>query len=184
MSTAPTPQAETRKTFEGVLVRVFTAQRPMLVGKAFYRLVNRRDAEDVVQEAFTRVLSSCQISVSEDELQRLLWVVLIRVAREFNRRERNQGKRKDALIAQGPRTLAQEVDSVDILDDAIVIWREAAKLPDELRVPFELRYKHGRSCEEIALLLEMSKRTVEKRLERAKAIVLYAMEHPPERSTT
>ena len=123
---------------------------------------HRDDSLDVTQDVFLRLLLDPPPadSVTSPRAWLAFRVVsrtghLYRAASRRRRREEEHARR---LAADGLGTGDHEA-----LEDSI------ARLPEELRVPLELKYRAGLSTSQIAESLDVSERTARRRLEEARA---------------
>ncbi len=130
---------------------------------------DRRDAEDVVQEAFLRAFRALPRFRGDAQLETWLHRIVANAAADHLRRRGRAG----ALILDSPANDATErpAEGVGLEEQATERHDlEAAlqTLPVTLRVPVVLKDVYGLSCEEIADELEISEGAVKVRLHRGR----------------
>ena len=147
--------AYTRQELEELVNR----HAPAVYRLAYARTGSREDAEDVMQEAFLRLLRRAPELNGEDHLR--AWLLRCTVNRCHDL-HRFRLRWPVLALADLPETEA-EPDS-----GAAELWDAVARLPEKLRIPIHLYYAEGYSTEEIAGLLDIPAATVRTRLRRAR----------------
>lgn len=188
-------------TDEQAMWRVQTADDPA----AFARLVERWEgpiqrlcarmtgdlhrAEDLAQEAFSRVFSRRRDFEASGRFSTWLWRIAINLCHdELRRRQRRPEWSLDALTEDGgagESTLTSEAPSpseiVERLEEAEQVRRALLRLPETLRSVVILRHYEGLKFAEIADVLGIPEGTVKSRmfeaLERL-AVLLRASRNP------
>lgn len=140
---------------------LFEQLGPSLYRLAYSYVKNRCDAEDAVQEAFLRLLSSGIRFRDPEARRRWLMKVTVNRCRDLLRsagRRREVGL-EDAAEAGGDPALSEELSDV----------RSAIfALPEKYRVVVLLHYYEGLDSRQIAKLLRITPSTVLTRLSRAR----------------
>ncbi len=139
-------------------VRAFSAE---LYRYAYWLCRHRAQAEDLVQETFTRAWRAIHSLEDERAARRWLYTILRREwARTF---EKFQPEIVDLDTVQ----LSAPVD-LDTRTEAVVLRRAIGELPENYREPLVLQVLGGFSCAEIGDILDISANTVMTRLFRAR----------------
>lgn len=124
---------------------------------AFRVTAHAEDAEDICQDVFLRLFLK---PPSADDVRSahgyLAWCVIGRASKLRRSAERRVAREREAA--------ARMVGSELALEDAEAMRVEIDRLPDELRVPLELRYVAGLGNAEVASMLGLPPRTLEQRL--------------------
>ncbi len=142
------------------------------VWRTAFRLTgNREDAKDICQDVFLKLLLQPPVPERVSSVRGFLtWRVLSRV--EHQRRSSERRRQRERTHAQHLFEVHPGVDhpgaegfdpvDFDALNTAI------RALPQDLRLAVELRYLGGMSSQEIASALDVSERTIQRRLEEAR----------------
>ena len=142
-----------------VLVNAYTDD---LYRFAYWLCRDVNQAEDLVQETFTRAWSSLDSLRDEKAAKSWLFTTLRREnARRF---ERVQPK----LVDEDLETIAETRQDHDTSTEAFILRKALKDLPEEYREPLLLQVIGGYSCNEIAEQLGLSRGAVMTRLFRAK----------------
>jgi RNA polymerase sigma-70 factor (ECF subfamily) len=128
---------------------------------AFWLCGDRDNAEDIVQDAFTRAWKHLD-QLSDDKAAKS-WLFTILRRENARRYERYQPE----IETLAPDEIADRGD-YDTSIEAFVLRQALAKLPDIYREPLVLQVIGGYSIEEIAQQLELSKGAVMTRVHRAR----------------
>jgi RNA polymerase sigma-70 factor (ECF subfamily) len=153
---------------------ILRSQGDRIYGYAFHFLRNRQDAEDVTQEAFTRLWRQCGVG---DDRGRTAW--LLRVTRnlciDLARRRQAHGRRLSALAwEQEGSSPAAAASADDPLATAARSEMKAdlaaalAQLPSEMSELLLLHYREGLTYREIGSIVGAKSATVKVRVFRAR----------------
>jgi RNA polymerase sigma-70 factor (ECF subfamily) len=124
---------------------------------AFRVTAHAEDAQDICQDVFLRLLlEPPAVADVRSPGGYLAWCVVGRAGKLRRAAERRLGREREAAA----RMVGREVSS----EDAEAVRAELEKLPDDLRVPLELRYLAGLANADVASTLGLSPRTLEQRL--------------------
>jgi RNA polymerase sigma-70 factor, ECF subfamily len=128
---------------------------------AYWLCRDRSQAEDLVQETYTRAWANWQDVRDERAAKGWLMTILHHEhARLYEKKrvEIDDDKALEDLMIASPSDVQREVEMRDLL------W----KLPESFRKPLLLQVLGGFSCAEIAGMLELSEANVMQRLTRAR----------------
>lgn len=137
-----------------------------LVYSVAYRIVlNRTDAEDLVQSIFIRVLGGLKTFVQGTDFKSWLYTI----AWNTSLNARKQTKRQQTVVRNAatgapqadrsdPGAALMSSEARDVIENAI------AQLPEEQRVVLHLRLRDGLTHEEIAKIVKVPPATVTSRL--------------------
>ncbi|MFT6000234.1 MAG: RNA polymerase sigma-70 factor (family 1) [Neolewinella sp.] len=150
---------------EAVYHTVFQEVAPKLRNFSYYRTGSKEIAADIVQDAFLRLWENCA-KVLPDKAS--AW--LFRVAENifFKQKEKEKVVRKYEWRMAGPEpTYASPEDELREKEFQEQLETAIAGLPDGAREVFLLNRMDGLKYREIAVLLNISQKAVEKRMHRA-----------------
>ena len=150
---------------ESVFDRTFLSVAPLLRNFLFYRTGNAEQAEDLVQEAFLKLWANCA-KVGPDKAKAFVFRVAenlffnqvkhSKVVLKFNAHQAGITR-----VSESPHDILEENEFREKLERAI------AALPAGAREVFLLNRVEGLKYREIAELLGISQKSVEKRMHRA-----------------
>ncbi len=132
-----------------------------LVRAIVCRSLGVTDASDTVQEVFLRLFRSLSQIRDPDALKSFLTGIAIRVVRSELRSRR---VRSIVSLSEDAEADARRDDSSDSKELVVALYRELAKLDDEVRLAFVLRHVQGMTLPEVAEHLECSLATAKRRL--------------------
>lgn len=138
---------------------------PALRRKCERMLGNRDDAEDVVQALFVDLLRRGREDVDLPYLYRAATTRCLNLLRDASRRRALLARQGEDVLAPARERLAERLVSADLLA------RLAANLDRRSLEILSLHCQDGLSQEEVAKLLKISRRTVGKRLAKARRLV-------------
>lgn len=155
------------------LLSVYTARRADFARFLLARLGNREDAEDVLQELYLKVSRASADDVIDPAAY--LYRMAMNLARDF-RRGVARARLRDADWADASNTMvgADAKDEMPSAENALAAKQRLAQvrlalddLPPQTRRIFVLHKIEGRSHQEIATSLSISKSSVEKHMHTA-----------------
>ena len=161
----PMESVESRSVCEDVVFdQIFQEHAESLRNFCYYKSGNLLEAEDLVQEAYIRLWKNCAkvpFTKAKSFLYKVAQNLFLhkvehqKVVLKFLRR---QGKKQNM---ESPEYLQEEKEFLDRLEHAI------SSLSEKQRVVFLLNRINGKSYQEIAEMLDISVKSVEKRMHRA-----------------
>ncbi|XOJ01393.1 RNA polymerase sigma factor [Paenibacillus polymyxa] len=148
----------------------------MVHGLIVYIIKERAAAEDIIQEAFIKIIKNKPIFEDEVKLKAWLKVVTRNTAINYLRKNKNNRNQLDTdSVFIDMETMNQTAASVEsmvetqMMEESIEYY--LAQLKPEYRVLVELRWKKGLSYREMAELLDTSEDIVKQRLFRARGSI-------------
>jgi RNA polymerase sigma-70 factor, ECF subfamily len=137
---------------------------------------SREDAEDLVQETFTRVLARPRVLSGDDELYYLMRVLrntFLTSRRTASRRPVTVATLED-VVAADPRPLGQPEQALEMQE----VYATIATLPEDRRLALVAVDVLGLSYREAARALRVREATITTRLFRARKQVARELEEP------
>jgi RNA polymerase sigma-70 factor (sigma-E family) len=153
-----------------VAATLFRSRGAQLIGLARTLVDTREEAEEVVQEAFTRLVAAFG-RFDEDRADRYLTVTVLNLARSRLRRRRTA--RTYVERASPPADIG---DGTELDAAARVVRSRVAQLPARQQACIVLRYFADRPDEDIARVLGISVGSVKTHLSRARAALAAGLE--------
>ncbi|QLG40660.1 MULTISPECIES: RNA polymerase sigma factor [unclassified Paenibacillus] len=148
----------------------------MVHGLIVYIIKERAAAEDIIQEAFIKIIKNKPLFDNEVKLKAWLKVVTRNTAINYLRKNKNNRNQLDTdSVFIDMETINQTAASVEstvetqMMQESIEFYLE--QLKPEYRVLVELRWKEGLSYREMADLLDTSEEIVKQRLFRARGSI-------------
>ena len=138
---------------------------------------SREDAEDLVQETFTRVLARPRVLSGDDELYYLMRVLrntFLTSRRTASRRPITVATLED-VVAADPRPLGQPEQALEMQE----VYATIAALPEDRRLALVAVDVLGLSYREAARALRVREATITTRLFRARKQVAHELEPAP-----
>lgn len=145
-----------------VLVRRHAA---LVLGVCRRALRNRQDAEDCFQATFLVLARKAGSIRWQESVAGWLHQVATRLAAEIRVRDNRRRRIEQAAAAQ---TQSNVKDEIAVRELGAVVDEELRRLPERARLPLLLCYLQGRTRDQAALLLGLSLRTFERRLQDAR----------------
>lgn len=142
----------------------YDAYGPMVYRLAMVYLGSRADAEDVVQEAFVRLLRRPATFADGEHEKRWLLRVAVNLCRD-----QLKGFWRRRAVELEPGLPAEEAESLG-LAEAIVA------LPERYKGPIHLHYCEGYSVAEVGEILKLGQSAVKMRLKRGRELLRKEME--------
>lgn len=155
----------------GGLEAIFRAFAVPLAAFA-YRYVRSRDtAAELVQDVFYRIWRSRAAWHIEGSLQAYLYRATRNRVLDYLKHERIERRWAERSLAQRGQTRSQSLpaadEAVETADLVARLERALEELPERRRQVFLLRWKEGKSYDQIARLLGVSTKTVENQMTHA-----------------
>lgn len=129
----------------------------------------KQDAEDIVQEVFTKLLGK-HIRLNKDTEKTYLMTMTANLCKDHLK----SAARKTNVDLDSAETELQYFD--DFTDRNKEIYDELMRLESQFRVPIYLHYYDGYSYKEIAGILALSESAVAMRINRGKEIIRIKLE--------
>lgn len=139
----------------------------MLYRLSFSYMKNKEDAEDVVQEVFTKYFCGLHLPMNAEQEKAWFLRVTINQCHDTLRKKRY---RTHASLDEVAEVALQEETDVGTLQDAL------QKLPKQNGGVVILHYLEGYSVEEIAKILQISSSAVKMRLKRSREFLKEELE--------
>lgn len=128
----------------------------MLMQIAYQRSFNKSDSEDIVQEAYIRLMNNLNKIKNEEHLKLWLIRVTINLCNDYNK---NSWNKKTSELD----------DNIACFDDETQeLFKELSKLKPVYRDIIYLYYYQGYKLKEISKILKMKENTVSSNLTRAR----------------
>jgi RNA polymerase sigma factor (sigma-70 family) len=143
---------------------------PMVLGVCRRLLGNAADADDAFQATFLVLARKAASPRWHDSVGGWLHQVARRVAREARERAARRRSRERAVAAL-PDVPAPEAAAAAARELGAALDEELERLPDRYRGPLLLCYLEGATRDRAAALLGLSLRTLERRLQRGRALL-------------
>lgn len=129
-------------------------------------LTNQSIAEEVVQEVFIKIWESRDFMRAEENFKGLLFIITRNLIFNIHRKNVNEDFYKITVLSamESSYGIEEEIDAKNLSEyiDLLI-----AELPPRRREIFNLSRKENKSYKEIALLLNISEKTVEKQISEA-----------------
>ncbi len=145
-----------------VFNRIFEKYASDLFNFLYYKFGPDNHPEDIVQETFSKLWDNCE-KVTEDKAKSFLFTVANNhMLNELSKKKtilnyRNEATQKNTTH-ESPEFLYQGKEYFDLLKEAL------EELTEDQRVTFLMNRVEGKKHKEIAELLGVSRKTVEKRI--------------------
>ena len=146
--------------------RLFERYRTALMRYVSGLVGRRAEAEDIVQETYTRLLAVPELDRSDGRARAYMFKVATHLVYDRFRRPREQsldelGDNEPSSETHSPETIVGIADGLDVIGETLL------RLKPRCRQVFLLRAAEGMSYEAIAETLGVSKRTVEREMKHA-----------------
>lgn len=146
---------------------VYGLYADMLYRLSFSYMKNKEDAEDVVQEVFTKYFCGLHLPMSSE--QEKAWFLRVTI-NQCHDTLRKKGYRMHASLDEVAEVAVADETDTSHLQDAL------QKLPEKYRGVVILHYLEGYSVEEIANVLKLSGSAVKMRLKRGREFLKEELE--------
>jgi len=144
------------------LKTAYETNADMLYRLAFSYMKNREDAEDVVQEVFTKYFCGLHLPMSKEQEKAWLIRVTINQCRDVLRKR--SYRMHDSLDDVAEMVGKEEPECSGVFDTL-------QKLPDKYKGVILLHYLEGYSVDEVAKILHISVSAVKMRLKRGRELL-------------
>jgi RNA polymerase sigma-70 factor (ECF subfamily) len=137
-----------------------------LVFSVAYRIVlNRTDAEDLVQSIFIRVFGGLKTFVAGTDFKSWLYTIAFNTSLNAQKQAKRQQAVARKAAAEAPTSDRSDPGAALMSSEAREVIEDAiAQLPEEQRVVLHLRLREGLTHEEIAKIVKVPPATVTSRL--------------------
>lgn len=136
----------------------------MLLRCAYSICSNRSDAEDIVQEAFVKLIKKNPKFRDEEHKKAWLLRVVINLSKDFVKSFWNRNK-------EHLEDFEELIGSDAIIDNDDEIWSLVDKLPIKYKIVIQLYYHEGLTIKEISSAIGKSVGTTSNRLNRARDLL-------------
>jgi RNA polymerase sigma-70 factor (ECF subfamily) len=130
-------------------------------------LNNETDAEELVQDVFLKVWEKREMLDSSQNIKAYIFKIAINTIYDFIRRKNIESAFNDFAKENYETSSNNTWDTVILEEMKTVLNKLVCKMPEQRRRVYTLSKEKGFSNEEIAIKLNLSKRTVENQLYRA-----------------
>jgi RNA polymerase sigma factor (sigma-70 family) len=148
----------------------------MVYNTALGIVQNPEDAEDIAQEVFVQAYQSIGYFKGESKLSTWLYRITVTKSLDHERRKRRKkrfafvrsifGDQNEALF--NPPDFNHPGISLDKKEDAAVLFKAIAELPENQRIAFTLNKVEGLSYQEVSEVMKSTVSSVESLMHRAK----------------
>ena len=147
-----------------LIATLFTRYRRSLLWYLRRLVRNRNDAEDIAQEAFTRLLGVPHLEADASRARNYLFATATNLVRDNYRRRTTRGERAHVSLDDLELEAAQPSPErlIDAERGCAVVEGALRDLPSRSRQAFVLYVHEQMTYERIALVLGVSKKTIER----------------------
>jgi len=151
---------------DGAAFNTLVERYQKLVFSVAYRIVmNRTDADDLVQSIFVRVFGGLKTFVPGTDFKSWLYTIAFNTSLNAQKQSKRQQALARKAAAEAPQSDRAHPGAALMSSEAReVIENAIAKLPEEQRVVLHLRLREGLTHEEIAKIVKAPPATVTSRL--------------------
>lgn len=144
---------------EDCFIELVNLYKKKIVGLCYSYTEDYQEAEDISQEIFISINKNMNSFRGDSSLSTFIYRVTVNKCLDYKRKRSIKG------FLNGLFNIKKDEEN---LDDKTYIRQSIKELPDELRVPIVLYYYVGLNQKEIAEVLNVSQKTIEGRIYRAK----------------
>jgi RNA polymerase sigma-70 factor (ECF subfamily) len=165
-----------KKGDEAAFRKVVETWQNMVYNTALGIVQNPEDAEDIAQEVFVQAFQSIGTFKGESKLS--TWLYRITVTKSLDHERRKKRKKRFAFVRSifgdqnevlvNPPDFHHPGVSLDKKEDAAVLFRAIAELPENQRIAFTLNKVEGLSYQEVSEVMKTTVSSVESLMHRAK----------------
>lgn len=161
---------------------VVSRYRDKVAGMIFHITNSREDVEDIAQDVFLAVYRHLGSFERRSSLGTWIYRITVNKCRDWQRR--TYARRPGDLFGLFWNDRASPTVSAEGLDERDAVRTAVNNLSEKYRMIIILYYYHDLSCQEIADLLQMPKKTVETRLARGRGQIAKKLDHGGEPACT
>jgi RNA polymerase sigma factor (sigma-70 family) len=153
--------------------RIVERYQSLICSLAYSACGNLSRSEDLAQETFVTAWLKLGELREPSKLRAWLCGIVRNLSANSMRRERRRGGPAESLdaVAEHPSEDADPAARAVTQEDADLLWRSLAGMPETYREPMVLFYRQGQSITEVARSLELSGDAVKQRLSRGRALL-------------
>lgn len=146
-----------------LITRSYEEYHSAILSYIIYRITHRYDAEDLAQDVFVRLLDYKQM-LRPDTVKYFLFTIARNIVTDYLRRYYKK-QEVDSYMYDMTATASNETEETIIGNDLMLIeQRRLAAMPDQRRLIYTLNRFEDKTSPEIAVELNLSRRTVENHL--------------------
>ncbi len=132
-------------------------------------VTDKSDSDEIVQTVFIKVWSNMEKMASIHDLNSYLFVITSNALRDYFRSEKRHSTKVERLTVQHEHEVVSSDDeateTIHARELSYLVNTTVSKMPEKRRRAYMLSREDGKSSEEIAKEMRISKRTVEKHLQ-------------------
>lgn len=153
----------TTNTTDLLITHSYEEYHPVILSYISYRITHRYEAEDLAQDVFIRLLDYKQM-LRPDTVKYFLFTIARNILIDYLRRYYKK-QEIDSYMYDMTATCSNETEEQIIGNDLMSIEQHRlAAMPEQRRLVYSLNRFEGKSSPEIAVELNLSRRTVENHL--------------------
>jgi len=164
-----------RKGEESAFKELVESCKDLVYNTALGIVQNEEDAEDVAQEVFIQAYQSMSSFKGESKLSTWLYRITITKSLDHERRKKRKkrfGLMRSLFTGDQEETALSDFQhpgvALDQKENAGVLFKAIAKLPEQQRIAFTLHKVEGLSYKELSEIMQTSVPSVESLMHRAK----------------
>ncbi len=151
------------KTSDQLVAECYEKYRRSVFLYVYYKIEKKEDADDLTQDAFTRLLDYRQM-LREDTVKHFLFTVTRNIVTDYLRRHYKRQELDSYLYEASPACSEDTESGIHARDLQKLEIRRLSALPPQRRKVYSMNRFEGKSSETIAEELNLSRRTVENHL--------------------
>lgn len=153
--------------------RIVERYQSLICSLAYSACGNLSRSEDLAQETFVTAWQKLGDLREPSKLRAWLCGIVRNLSANEFRREQRRGGPAESIdaVAEAPTDEADPASRAVSQEEADLLWRALAGMPDNYREPMVLFYREGQSILEVARALELTENTVKQRLLRGRSML-------------